>query len=256
MTLTSEPRKRNKYNEIMERIQVTPEMHERIMERIRTADITKANTAPAKPSLWTRYQKYMVAAASMIVVLAGVLAAQHGFAPGTGQEAGTSLNAPETNQTAPRSGTSVPPQASDMKTPYSTNAPSDRAMIITGAQSYDSLAALTKAAGYHVKQVNALPFKSEQTQYSLSDKLAELVYTGSNNVLTFRMQPGSGDISGDYGDYSDTRIMTENGASITIKGNDKRFTLATWEQNGYTYSMSVQQPISSEQLLAAVHSVK
>ncbi len=253
MTLTSEPRKRNKYNEIMERIQVTPEMHERIMGRIRTMDIAK--DAPAKPSLWTRYRKYMVTAASLIVVLAGVLAAQHGFAPGTPQEAITSTNAPETKQMVPESG--VAPPAADNMTPYSSrSAPSESSMLEATNMSYASLAELTKAAGYEVKQVNTLPFKSEQTQYSLSDKLAEIRYTGSDNDLTFRMQPGSGDISGDYGEYSDTRTATENGASVTIKGNDKGFTLATWEQNGYTYSITLQQPVSSEQLLDAVRSVK
>ncbi len=257
MTLTSEPRKRNKYNEIMERVQVTPEMHERIMGRIRTMDIPQ-QTPPAKPTLWTRYRKYMVTAASLIVVLAGVLAAQHGFAPGTStsqQQSVTGTNAPEVSkQQVPES--TKAPQSSDMISPYSSTVPNNRSMAVTGTMSYTSLAELTQAVGYEVKQVNKLPFQSTQTQYSVIGKLAEIRYIGSSNDLTFRMQPGSGDISGDNGEYSNIRTVTENGASVTMKGYDKGFNLAIWEQNGYTYSIMLQQPINSEHLLEAVRSVK
>ncbi len=243
MILTSEPRKRNKYNEIMERIQVTPDMHERIMSRIRTMDIQPAT--PAKPTVWTRYRKYMVTAASLIVVLAGVLTAQHGFAPGN-ESVRTGTAVPEATGIGPQSDMMAPSRADSTL----------RSTTITGSTPYDSLAALTKAAGFAVKQVTVLPFTAQQTKYALLDGVAEIRYIGSSNQLTLRMASGGGDISGDYTDYSSKRTVNQNGLSVTIKGSDKGYKLATWEQNGYTYCISMEQPISSEQLLAAVSSVK
>ncbi len=251
MTLTSDPRKRTKYNEIMERIQVTPEMHERIMSRIRAMDIQKEQAPSNKPPLWTRYRKYIVTAASLMVVLAGVLVAQHGFAPGMGPTSATTQNSTPESKTAPES---------DMMSPYSSSGAANdrtmRSMTVPSSMTYASLAELDDAAGYKVKQIEAVPFQADQTQYSLTDQMAEIRYTGSTNDLTFRMQPGSGDISGDYTEYSRTQTITNNGTSITVKGNDKGYNLAVWEQDGYTYSILLQQPLSSDKLLEVIRSVK
>lgn len=62
---------RRAYDEIMERIEVTPEMRERVLKRVAAEDI-----APAKPSVlrFPKLKRYLPAAACLVLLIAGAAA--------------------------------------------------------------------------------------------------------------------------------------------------------------------------------------
>ena len=63
-------------------------------------------------------------------------------------------------------------------------------------------------------------------------------------------------ISGDYNDYANTRMEKVEGRVITLKGNDGKWSLATWSENGYYYAIgAVKYPMTKEDILALTKEV-
>lgn len=63
-------------------------------------------------------------------------------------------------------------------------------------------------------------------------------------------------ISGDYNDYANTRTEKVEGRVITLKGNDGKWSLATWSENGYYYALgAVKYPMTKEDILALIKEV-
>lgn len=82
--------------------------------------------------------------------------------------------------------------------------------------------------------------------------MIQAIYGDENETMRIRKGTGSDDISGDYNIY--TEVETVDG--VTIKGENDTFSLAVWEKDGYTYSISVAQALSQADMLALVASVK
>ena len=82
--------------------------------------------------------------------------------------------------------------------------------------------------------------------------MIQAIYGDENETMRIRKGTGSDDISGDYNIY--TEVETVDG--VTIKGENGAFSLAVWEEDGYTYSVSVDQALPQADMLALVASVK
>lgn len=122
---------------------------------------------------------------------------------------------------------------------------------------YASKNELSSAIGFEVKEINRLPFDVEQIQYiSYEKEFAETVYTGSSNSLVFRMSKGDNDISGDYREYEEMKIISAGYDSITIKGNNSLYSLATWKDNAFSYSVQLNNGISETDLTDIIRSIK
>ena len=77
-------------------------------------------------------------------------------------------------------------------------------------------------------------------------KMLEIIFrTALGDEVRIRKAPGSDDISGDYNTYDN--ISYEDG--VTMKGNGESFSNATWFRDGYTYSIMLSDPVSSDVLL-------
>lgn len=82
--------------------------------------------------------------------------------------------------------------------------------------------------------------------------LLEVIFENGDESITFRKASGSGDISGDYNDYA--QVETVNG--VTLKGENGKFSLAVWSNDGYTYAVGVQEAMSQSDMLALTAEVK
>ena len=63
--------------------------------------------------------------------------------------------------------------------------------------------------------------------------------TDRADEVRMRKAKGDEDISGDYTAYSETGSLTIGNIQVTIKGEHGNTNLATWTDNGYTYSIGV-----------------
>lgn len=61
----------------------------------------------------------------------------------------------------------------------------------------------------------------------------------TSDEIRMRKADGEEDISGDYTAYSESNSVTANNVQVTMRGENGKINLATWTDNGYTYSIGV-----------------
>lgn len=199
---------RDTYQEIMEHVEVTPQMRDRILENIRHADLTER-----KPVVFRNYRKLAAAAATFLVLLVAGIA----LAP-------VLQNSGQNDQT-----------------------PDENVQVVWQCEEWDSAKELAKAVGFDVTAVKGLPFEPEQITYlSIGEDLAEINYTAGTDGACYRKSPGTEDNSGNYNEFSSCKAVNVGAYEIMLKGNDEGYELALWSDGAYAYSLSFAQPQSEE----------
>ena len=85
------------------------------------------------------------------------------------------------------------------------------------------------------------------------DKMLEIIFMDAmGDEIRVRKQAGSNDISGDWNSYDD--VISEYG--ITMKGNDGKFSVAIWNMDGFSYSLSISVPVTSDYLLMLTEQIR
>ncbi len=82
----------------------------------------------------------------------------------------------------------------------------------------------------------------------IEGELAEIVYALDDSTISYRVGPGSGDISGDYNEYEETRTEAygSEGTELTYRGNEGRIFSITWEASGYSYALAFYPGLEEE----------
>jgi len=210
----------NRYSAIMKRIEVTEEMHKRILEKISKTDFNKV---PIEFSLES-YKKYILIAACFMILFVGIISAN-------------GIIVSHQNET--------PLQAVP------------NAAVIPNIKEVGSIEELSQTVGFKVTDVENIPFSVHNKTYIiLWDDLAEITYTGDDNELTYRKAAGSDDISGDYNVYNTEKATDIDDYKVSLKGNDSTYNLALWQKDGYSYSIMTTEGISESEMKAMIESVK
>ncbi|WP_092247107.1 hypothetical protein [Lacrimispora sphenoides] len=138
------------------------------------------------------------------------------------------------------------------------NMPSEPPLQMTpNIVSYHSVAELSDAIGFAVKEIQELPFEIESVKFtSYWGELAEIKYVGSDNTAIFRMASGDKDVSGYYNEFTSVESHEINGYDVTMKGIDGQYLLAVWQNNGYSYSVQFIEPVSQQEMLDTIQSIK
>lgn len=205
-----------KYDEIMEQIQVTDEMKNRILSNIDHQLPRKKK--PLNASAWL---SVMGSAAAAVFVICGIALWN--------------------------SRSIVPPPVS--------NPSSDLAQGIYHMQEYASASELSAATGFPITELKSLPFTVLQTGYmSIGSDLAEIEYSGNDEseTLVFRKSRGTEENSGDYTVYSTVDTVKAGSATVTLKGNGERISLASWTDGQYAYSIGMFAGCSRENMLQLI----
>lgn len=199
---------RKAYDELMEKIKVTPEMRQRVLERITREELS----SPVRPMRLPAWRGYLAAAACLALLLAG----------------GAFLSLLRQPQITPG------PQPSNV-------------LAIPNIQEVSSLTELSQLVGFEVQADLTFPFAVEETVYcSYWGELAQVKFSGERQSATYRQSVGEKDNSGDYNAYSDIGGITVNGLTVTLKGHEGTYTLAIWTDGTYSYSLSLSAGITPE----------
>ena len=209
---------RKTYQEIMDKIEVTPDMRERILKNI---EQQKPQTAPKKyrPKA---FQRWYSAAACIALLLCAALVLPRLLSPDTRtgpDSANSDSHFPEEEQTT----------------------------IVNGMEAYDSAAALSAALGFSVDDLAELPFTPDTVFYlDCWGEYAEITYETAESSVTFRKIPGQEDISGDYNTYDTVTTRTIAGEEVTLKGDADGYSLAIWSDDAYSYALSFTPQVAEE----------
>ncbi len=207
-----------KYNEVMEHVQLTAEARERILGHIENAGRTapgkndSGNTGSAEKILSLRnWRRYGAIAACLILM--GILAALW-----------PSLKKPDENA------------STDVASYW--------------AEEYDSLEKLSKGIGFPVEDISVLSAdKAEMYYLNIAGEIAHVKLENGHQMIVFRKSKGSEDNSGDYNSYTNIREQQAAGAAVTLKSMEDKVSLALWEKDGYFYSMSFEPEVFEEDAL-------
>lgn len=204
----------NRYNKMMNKINVTPQMHERIMNNIQETDF---EIKSKKVYFLQSYKKYISIAACLIVCIAGTL-----LIP----------NLMKLEQKPPL-------------------------QVVPDIVEYTSKSNLSYDVGFEVKDVQNIPFDVEEIKYiSYWRELAEVIYSGKNNTLIFRMSVGGNDISGDHNVYEEVKSYSVDSYSVTLKGSNGLYNLAIWSDGEFSYALQLKAALSATDLSYIIQSIK
>lgn len=111
-------------------------------------------------------------------------------------------------------------------------------------------------AGFETEELGGLPDGYErQAIRAMEGELLELIYRNGEDEIRFRKAKGNQDISGDYNQYEQAKEVSEVDYAVEIKGNDGKYCLAVWENQGFSYSVQLKDAVSEEAIMNVVRSV-
>lgn len=209
---------KKRYDEIMDKIEVTDEMRERILNNLQEVDLTKHTQR--KVVQFSSVKKYLSIAACFAILLVGVL-------------------------TLPGLLDRGPQQPAEVLNPGAD---------IVDVASVEELSAMVE---FEVEEVAGLPFTPEKESYTaFGTDMAQITYEGDGQTCTFRKSIGSDDNSGDYNAYSAVEEISVGEVTAMLKGADGSFALAIWSDGAFSYSLQLSDSLTAaewETLIAAVH---
>ena len=104
-------------------------------------------------------------------------------------------------------------------------------------------------APYTVKTISVIGEDMIEVAYSKEEPFAV--------GYSIRKAKAEGDISGDFTEYPDIREVDSEGRKVTLKGEAGRYSLALWEENGFSYAVNAQEkPMTEEEILEIVKAVE
>ena len=202
---------KKRYDQLMDKIELTPEMKQRILHNIEQVELDTAAPVQANVVRFQTFKKYLPAAACIAVLLLGAV-------------------------TLPNLIRSPQEDSPDIMTPNFE--------IIT----VSSLQDLSDTLGFEMEELTGLPFTVNDVTYTAyGTEMGEICYTGTDETVMLRKSPGADDISGDYNEYNSIEEINIDSRQITLKGNDDTYVLAIWNDSTYSYSISFSNSITKEE---------
>lgn len=123
-----------------------------------------------------------------------------------------------------------------------------------GIRDCDTVEALSAAVGFPVEELSELPFAPEEVQYTdYFGEMAQITYKSGEASVTIRKAHGNEDNSGDYNDYSTVRELQIDTVSVIVKGDGDAYSLALWQQNSFSYSLSIEPGISEQEITMLIY---
>lgn len=204
------------YHEIMEHIELTPEMRARILEHVQQADLSPDQAArepkkeTKKVTKFVNRRKYVGMAAGLVVLIAACAVMPNVL----------TKNGDQNQDQTPEGDTQV----------------------TWDYQEYDSAQALSEQMGYEVSDIEGLPFDPQTTVYaSIGTDLAQIDYQTGDTSACYRKSLGTEDNSGDYNQYEKVDTVSAGDIQVELRGADDGYVLAVWTDGTYAYSLSLSQ---------------
>lgn len=215
-----------KYNEIMDRIEVSDEMQSRVLKNVDRHFEKKRKKKLMK--LWIPAVGVLAAAALLIAV--------------------TKPWEKRTEITATEQPTEI---ISTEGSTLDTGDPTGGYYFVT---EYPSLSALSGAIGFEVKGLTSFTGSILKTEYrNISNTYAEIDYIRTGQTISYRMSKGTEDNSGIYDEELKPVVKEISGCKVTLKKDAKEnVCLAFWSDGTYAYSIYAEQGITEEEAVALV----
>ena len=123
-----------------------------------------------------------------------------------------------------------------------------------------SMQQATELTGFTMRIPEGKTPYTEKTISVIGEDMIEVAYSKEEPFAveySIRKARAEGDISGDFTEYPDIREVDSEGRKVTLKGEAGRYSLALWEENGFSYAVNAQEkPMTEEEILEIVKAVE
>lgn len=185
----------------MEHLYVDDAMHDRVLQKIKKALISRQKDRYRKTLLLTG----SIAAAVIILAMIPRIAISH-----------------LRTETKESPSTVFPETAEDLSSGYSTE--------------YRSAERLSKAVGFEMKGFTDLPFEVDEVSYRTDpDNIAEITYIHGDDTLCYRKATDTVDIFGDYSGYEQIKEIQIGAQTVTLRGDTQKTYIAVWTDGDHSY---------------------
>ena len=110
--------------------------------------------------------------------------------------------------------------------------------------------------GFGLTTVSEVEGYEQSSITVMNNEMIQVDYTKGDEKVTVRKAAGSEDISGDYNVYKEEKEVTVGDLTVLLKGNDGVYMNATWQAEGYTYSVTAFAGFSEEVMSELVSAIK
>lgn len=250
-----------KYDEIMEKITLSPEAKERIIDSIadELSSEKSFGTVSGVKNRRSSWKKYLTAAACCLIVVAGVKTAvdsgmirmgSAGSSPDMQYEQNLAVQSEAAEEEADAGG---PAADSAMDDTVGASGDEKSAEMVWDVQTFESAEDLSEYLGFSAEcpefsRISKDEGLEEVNFRAYGDGMAEVTYGNGETENYFRKAVGTDDISGDYNVYDFILEFDGEKVSGELKGDRADdFSLAVWTDiYGYTYAAYIDGGISSE----------
>ncbi len=255
-----------KYDEIMEKITLSPETKDRIIDNITDELSSDGGYVPIRVSknrskLW---RKYITVAACCILVVAGAMAAarsdvfMHLMGGGSSDSAGDAgysneLSIEGDGAITDSKSAAASEEESDMASSKSEDAPEETESVTASEYIFYDEEDLSEELGFSMSctDIQKLSEKAglNDVKYNiLGGSIGEIVFSDGEHSNYFRKAVGTEDISGDYNLYDVEIEFDGRDCSGTLKGEMNAFKLAIWTtKEGYTYAAYIEDGLTDSE---------
>lgn len=123
-----------------------------------------------------------------------------------------------------------------------------------------SMQQATELTGFTMRIPEGKAPYTEKTISVIGEDMIEVAYSKEEPFAvgySIRKARAEGDISGDYTEYTESKEVDSEGRKVTLKGEAGRYSLALWEENGFSYAVKAQEkPMTEEEILDIVKAVE
>ena len=123
-----------------------------------------------------------------------------------------------------------------------------------------SMQQATELTGFTMRIPEGKAPYTEKTISVIGEDMIEVAYSKEEPFAvgySIRKARAEGDISGDYTEYTESKEVDSEGRKVTLKGEAGTYSLALWEENGFSYAVKAQEkPMTEEEILEIVKAVE
>ena len=123
-----------------------------------------------------------------------------------------------------------------------------------------SMQQATELTGFTMRIPEGKAPYTEKTISVIGEDMIEVAYSKEEPSAvgySIRKARAEGDISGDYTEYTESKEVDSEGRKVTLKGEAGRYSLALWEENGFSYAVNAQEkPMTEEEILEIVKAME
>lgn len=222
----------HKYDEIMDKIEVSEEMRKRILSNIEQEEIDRtgrnepgSKTAGSKKIIpMSVRKKYLPVAACFVLLVIGAAAASYSV--------------------------SMIPQKN---TPQEGQEQDEYVAATGDIEEVASAKELSEKIGFPMEDIQSIPFEVTETTYvSYWGNFGEIDYMGEDQSVSYRKQQGNADVSGDYNVYGIEETSTIGEYQVTLKGDNDGYHLAVWSDGTYSYAIGTDEGASYDEMVRMI----